>query len=193
MHTSGPRSLAGMAFHVPICSPRALGLLVWSPASFWPNTHLGIQLVRVASNLVQSILGGLKVDGGGGIQGSLREKRRRFWDLAPQCRGWGSTSRGMLVARTALWSPDLSTPSLGFWGLCPLHGSLIPLGSGSSFLRGGSPSPLPAEPQKNIRCICSKPGDGVFGVANVRCYTAPVASRPLLGPLRSLGFIPISP
>lgn len=62
---------------------RALELLAWSPAGSWPSTHLGIRLVHLASRLAQSILEGLEVDGAGGIQGSLREERRRFWDWHP--------------------------------------------------------------------------------------------------------------
>lgn len=86
---SRPHSLSGVAIHVPICPWRALGLLAWSSAGFWPYTHLGIQLVRLASSLVQSILWGLKVDGGGGIQDSLREERRRSWDWHPN---WGGVN-----------------------------------------------------------------------------------------------------
>lgn len=68
-------------------------------------------------------------------------------------------------------------PLVGFGGsACYMAASPL-LGSRCSFLRG-SPSPLPAEPQKNIRCICSKPGDGVFGAASVQCYRAPLVSRP---------------
>lgn len=58
LHILAPRSLAGMAIHVPICPRRALGLLAWSPTGFWPGTHLGIRLVHLASSLVQFILGG---------------------------------------------------------------------------------------------------------------------------------------
>lgn len=58
LHMSVPRSLAGVAMHVPICPQRALGLFGLSPAGFWPDTHLNIRLVHLANSLVQSILGG---------------------------------------------------------------------------------------------------------------------------------------
>lgn len=58
--------------------------------------------------------------------------------LAPQLGG--STSHGMLVARAAPWSPALPTLSLRFWGLCLLHGSLIPTGLEVQFLKGVSNS-----------------------------------------------------
>lgn len=54
----GPYPLDDVAAHVLICLQKAMGLFAWSPAGFWPNTHLGIQLVHLASSLIQSILGG---------------------------------------------------------------------------------------------------------------------------------------
>lgn len=53
-----PHSLGDVAVHVLICLQKAMELFAWSPAGFWPNTHLGIQLVHLASSLIQSILGG---------------------------------------------------------------------------------------------------------------------------------------
>lgn len=85
-HREGPLGSCTPRDHVPWpawlsmrpCPPGALELLAWSPAGVWPGTHLGIPLVHLASSLVQSIVEGLKVDGDGGSQGSLREERRRF-------------------------------------------------------------------------------------------------------------------
>lgn len=54
----GPYPLDDVATHVLICLQKAMGLFAWSPAGSWPNTHLGIQLVHLANNLIQSILGG---------------------------------------------------------------------------------------------------------------------------------------
>lgn len=95
----------------------------------------------------------------------------------------------MLMSRAGPWPPALSTLSPGSWGLCLLHGSLIPSGSRSSFLRG-SPYSLQTEPQKNIRCIHSKPGDRAFSAAKVQCCRARLASRPLPWPLPLSGVHP---
>lgn len=65
------------------------------------------------------------MDGGGGIQESLRAERKGFWDWHPN---WGVNLPQTLMARAAPWTPALPTRSLGFWGLCLLHGSLIPSG-----------------------------------------------------------------
>lgn len=93
------------------------------------------------------------------------------------------------MSRAAPWPPALSTLPLGSWALCLLHGSLIPSGSRSSFLRGSLYS-LQTEPQKNIRCIHSKPGDRVFRAAKLQCCRARLASRPPPWPLPLSGVHP---
>lgn len=76
---SGSRSwLAGVV----ICACPSVPREPWGSWLKLPKasgTHLGIQHVRLASSRLQSIFGGLEVDGTGGVQGSLKDERRRAW------------------------------------------------------------------------------------------------------------------
>lgn len=167
--------------HLSPGSPGAFGLVsCWLPAEH-PPWHPACPSGQQPGSVH---LGGAAGGGGGGIQSPLREERRGS--------GTGTPIGGLSLPQGADDKGcPLPCPSVpGVLGAVPATWQPDPFWLQVQFPEGVSVS-LPAEPQKNTRCAHSKPGTGHLGqpVSNA---ASPLVSRPLPGPLLSLGSTHIS-